>query len=93
MTKPKDHGTSADGTVLTDDVLDRVAAEAEVGYDVDDLLKRRGRGRPPMGTAAADVFPVRLDPELRASVAERAERDRVGQGEIIRRAIRHYLEV
>lgn len=93
MTKPKNHGVSADGITLTDEVLERVAAEAEAGYDVDDLRQRRGRGRPPIGTAAADAFPVRLDPELRASVAERAERDHVAQGEVIRRALRQYLEV
>jgi predicted HicB family RNase H-like nuclease len=93
MTKPKDHGVSADGTVLTDEVLERVAAEAEVGYDVEEILKRRGRGRPPLGEAAAESFPVRLDPQLRASVAARAERDGVAQSEVIRRALRQYLEV
>jgi len=92
MPKSKDHGVSADGTVLTDKVLARAAAEAEAGYDVE-KLERRGRGRPPIGTAAADAFPVRLDPELRASVAERAERDHVAQGEVVRRALRQYLEV
>jgi hypothetical protein len=68
MPTPEDHGVSADGTVLTDEVLARVAAEAEAGYDVEEL-KRRGRGRPPLGAAAAEAFPVRLDPELRASVS------------------------
>lgn len=90
MPKPKDHGVSADGTVLSDEVLARVAAEAEAGYDVEELKRR---GRPPIGTAAADAFPVRLDPELRASVAKRAERDHVAQGEVIRRALRQYLAV
>ncbi|MDA8074113.1 MAG: ribbon-helix-helix domain-containing protein [Actinomycetota bacterium] len=91
MTKPKNHGVSTDGTVLTDEVLERVAAEAEAGYDVEEMVKRRGRGRPPIGSAAAEAFPVRLDPELRASVAQRAERDGVPQGEIVRRALREYL--
>ncbi|MGC8511843.1 MAG: CopG family transcriptional regulator [Acidimicrobiales bacterium] len=86
------HGVSADGTALTDEVLERVAAEAEVGYDVDAMLARRGRGRPPMGSAAADALPVRLDPELRASVAARAERDGIAQSEVVRRALREYLE-
>jgi hypothetical protein len=79
--------------VLTDEVLERVAAEADAGYDVDEMLRRRGRGRPPVGSSAADAFPVRLDPELRASVAARAERDGVAQGEVIRRALREYLKV
>ncbi|MCU4185584.1 ribbon-helix-helix domain-containing protein [Acidiferrimicrobium sp. IK] len=91
MSEPKDYGVSSDGTVLADEVIERVQAEAEAGYDVDDLLKRRERGRPPMGSAAADALAVRLDPDLRASVVERAEHDGVPQGEVVRRALRQYL--
>jgi len=47
---------------------------AEAGYDVDETLRRRS-GRPPIGSAAASVEPVRLDPELRQALTQRAERD------------------
>ncbi len=91
MSEPKNYGVSSDGTVLTEKVIERVQAEAEAGYDVDKLLKQRQRGRPLMGSAAADALPVRMDPDLRASVVERAEHDGVPQGEVVRRALRQYL--
>lgn len=85
------HGKSIDGVELTDELLEQIADEAEAGYDVETLKPRVRRGRPPMGAAAADSLPVRLDPELRASVAARAEREGVPQGEVVRRALRQYL--
>ena len=61
-------GTSR-GTPLTDDDIQRLADEAEAGYDPSRLRPRSGRPR--MGSAPAEVVPVRLDPELRAAVATR----------------------
>jgi predicted transcriptional regulator len=46
-----------------------------------------------MGSAAADVVPVRLDPELRAALAERAEADHATASEVIRQALRAWLHV
>jgi predicted transcriptional regulator len=46
-----------------------------------------------MGSAAADVVPVRLDPELRAAVEARADQDDASTSEVIRRALRRYLGV
>jgi hypothetical protein len=79
------------GVPLTDDVIDRLSDEAEQGYDVAEL-RRRG-GRRPLGSAAADVVPVRLDPELKAALTERAEHDRTSASEVIRRALRAWLDV
>jgi hypothetical protein len=79
------------GTPVTDDLVDRLAAEAEQGYDVA-ALRRRG-GRRPLGSAPATVVPVRLDPELRAALAARAESDEVSASEVIRRALRAWLDV
>ena len=61
------------GKVVTESDIEALANEAEAGYD-DAVLKKRV-GRPAMGSAAADVFPVRLDPELRAAIEERARND------------------
>jgi hypothetical protein len=36
------HGTKTDGTPITDELVEAMADEAEQGYDVDDLLRRRG---------------------------------------------------
>jgi hypothetical protein len=87
-----DSGIPASGGVpMTEKQIDQLAAEAEAGYDVD-TLRRRG-GRRPMGSAAADVVPVRLDPELRAALARRAEAEHATTSEIIRQALRAWLNV
>jgi hypothetical protein len=85
-------GTPTSGGVpVTDDLVDRMADEAAEGYDVASL-RRRG-GRRPMGSAAADVVPVRLDPELRVALARRAAHDHTTTSEVIRRALRAWLDV
>lgn len=70
----------------------QIAAKAEAGYDVDEILRRRG-GRPPIGSAAATVESVRLDPDLREALARRAERDHETASSVIRKALRQYLDV
>ena len=79
------------GVPVTDDLVDRLAAEAEQGYDVG-TLRRRG-GRPTLGSGPASVVPVRLDPQLKAALAARAKSDDVSASEIIRRALRAWLDV
>ena len=92
MTKPKTYTTAA-GRVLTDDDLDAIATEVEhAEYDVEDLKTRR-RGRPRLGSAPAEVVPVRLDPELKSAVDARAEAEQLTTSEIIRKALRRYLDV
>jgi len=61
-------------------------------FDVEDLKSRR-RGRPAMGSGPAEVVPVRIDPELKAAVEARAEADAATTSEVIREAIRRFLEV
>jgi hypothetical protein len=62
------------------------------GFDVDEMLQRR-RGRPPIGSAPASVESVRLEPELREALAQRAEDDQETTSAVIRKALRSYLEV
>jgi hypothetical protein len=85
------HGRSKAGVELTDDVLDRMADEAEQGLDITKL--RRRPGRPAMGSGPADSFPVRLEPELRHALDERAAADETTASEIVREALRRYLKV
>jgi len=81
------------GRTLTDEDLETLATEvAEKDYDVG-VLKTRRRGRPPMGSGPADVIPVRIDPELLAAIESRAEADDATTSEIIREAIRRFLDV
>ena len=82
---------TASGTPVTDELVARLASKAEAGYDVDETLRRRG-GRPTMGSAAASVESVRLDPELREALALRAARDQETTSAVIREALRAYLK-
>ena len=86
------HGRTLSGVPITDELVSKLAAKAEVGYEVDEMLQRRG-GRPPIGSAAATVESVRLDPELREALARRARSDRETTSAVIRKALRRYLDV
>lgn len=92
MSDPKEHRTRS-GRTLTDEDIDAIAREVEeTDYDVE-ALKTRRRGRPPMGSGPADVVPVRIDPELREAIEARAEADQTTTSEIIREALRRFLDV
>lgn len=81
------------GRTLTDADLDALADEAETDdYDVE-TLKTRRRGRPAMGSGPAEVVPVRIDPELKAAIEARAAADETTTSEVIREALRRFLEV
>lgn len=87
------HGHTKSGTPLTDELIEKLADEAEQGYDVDDILGRRGkRGRPSLGSGPSTVESVRLDPELKARLSRRAEDEGVAVSEIIREALRLHLD-
>lgn len=92
MSKRRTHGQTKSGPSITDSQIEKLAAEAEAGYDVDALIARRNkRGRPTIGTAAASVESVRLDPELRRQLIERAQSEGTTPSELIREALRRYL--
>ena len=86
------YGHTADGRPITDDMIGALADEAERGYEPGQLQgRRRGPGRPPLGEAAKTVESVRLDPALRAEVAQRAADEGTSVSEVIRKALREYL--
>lgn len=87
----RSHGRSKAGVELTDEVLGRLAEEAEVGLDVTKV--RRRPGRPAMGSGPAESLPVRLDPELRQALDDRAAADASTASEVVREALRRYLMV
>lgn len=86
------HGIKADGSPITDAMIEALADEAERGYNVETVLRRRQGGRPPMGSAASTVESVRLDPELKRDLLLRAADENISVSEAIRRAVRHYLQ-
>jgi len=92
MTEPRIYGHTKSGKPITDADIEAWADDAEKGYDVDQLLAHRGRrGRPQLGSAPSIVESVRLDPQLRDEVAERAKAEGISASELIRKALRQYL--
>lgn len=87
----KSLGKTASGIPITEKLIEKLNREAEAGYDVETTLRRRA-GRPPIGKAAATVESVRLDPELREALAQRARRDHETTSAVIRKALRYYLD-
>lgn len=92
MTK-RTYGHTKTGTPITDELIEELAEEAEAGYDVDEIIARRGkRGRPRLGAEPSTVESVRLDPELKERLLRRAEDEGVSASEVIRDALRQHLE-
>lgn len=93
VSKDRVYGHTRAGKPITEKEIEALAAEAESGYDVDTLLARRGkRGRPALGSAPASVESVRLDPELRDQLLERAKAEHTTTSEVIREALRRFLK-
>jgi hypothetical protein len=92
MSEPRVYGHTRGGRPITDADVEALAAEAEAGYNVDELIARRPkRGRPALGSAPASVESVRLDPELRRELIDRARADATTTSEVIREALRRFL--
>lgn len=73
MAKKRSYGKTKSGAPISEELVEKLAGEAEAGYDVEETLQRRV-GRPAIGSGPASVESVRLDPELRSALAQRAER-------------------
>ena len=80
------------GLVLSDADIDALADEVAGDIDVETLKPRR-RGRPPLAGGPADVVPVRVDATHRAAVEARATNDHTTTSDVIREALRRYLDV
>lgn len=92
MTK-RIYGHTKSGTPVNDDLIEKLVEEAEAGYNVDEIIARRGkRGRPRLGTEPSTVESVRLDPDLKERLLRRAEDEGVSASEVIRDALRQHLE-
>lgn len=87
--KRKNYGFSRDGVEITDELIEKLAKEAEEGIDISRLKPRRGR--PPMGAGAAYVFQVRLEPELRDALLKRAELEGTTPSDVARSILRAEL--
>ncbi len=70
--------------------IDKMVAEAEEGYDVEEIIRRRG-GRPSMGDGPSTVESVRLSPELKRDLLILAADRGISFSEAIRQAISAYV--
>ena len=70
--------------------IEEMANQAEEGYDVDEILRRRG-GRLAMGSTPSSVESVPLSPELKRDLLERAAQQGVSLSEAIRTALQEYV--
>jgi uncharacterized membrane protein YcaP (DUF421 family) len=73
-------------------ILETTGRISFIEHDETQSLRRRP-GWPAMGSGPADTLPVRLDPELRTAVEDRAQADRTTASDIVRTALRQYLRV
>jgi hypothetical protein len=79
------------GHEVDESQVDDWVAEAEAGYDVDQLRSRWGRS--PRGGSAAQVIPVRLTVDELNAVMARAEKEGLNRSEAIRAAIDAWTHV
>lgn len=69
MTDARVYGHTRSGQPITDTEVQALAAEAETGYDVDELIARRPkRGRPALGSSPASTQRARLQGDALASL-------------------------
>jgi hypothetical protein len=85
--------TTPDGTVVSDELAEQLADEAEAGYDLDQgEIVHSGRGRPSLsGTATSPQVTFRLPGDLRAKAEERARREGKSLSALAREAMERYL--
>ncbi|CAM2768967.1 ribbon-helix-helix domain-containing protein [Actinomyces slackii] len=75
-----------DNGMVSEEQIAQWVAEAEAGYDVEEL-KKRGRGRPGRGAQPMQVIAVRLTAEEIAALDAAADRQHISRSEAIRQAL------
>ncbi len=80
------------GTKLTKQSVERLAKEAEQGYDLSRAKRQRvGPGRPSLSEGESPRISYRLPPDLFAAAEKRAKAQGRSLSEIAREALRLYL--
>jgi CRISPR-associated endonuclease/helicase Cas3 len=75
--------------MLTDEIIEELADEAERGYDLDKATKVT-YGRPSLGTSGVSPrVQVRVDPELADALKARAQKEHRSVSEIARSRANH----
>jgi hypothetical protein len=88
-----DYGKLKDGTVLTDEIADELAAEAERGYDLSKgELRPVGRKSLAGGSGRSPRVNYRITAELQQRALQRARREGKTLSQLAREALEHYVE-
>ncbi|MHB1488089.1 MAG: ribbon-helix-helix protein, CopG family [Acidimicrobiales bacterium] len=86
MTEPR---KAKNGETMDDDFWRRAGGRAEAGLNPSRLHRRVGR--PTLGEEPAGLTAVRLPPEVRRALDDRAAKEHTSTSEVIRRALEQYL--
>ncbi len=86
MTEPRKAKT---GETMDENSWRRAEEKADAGLDPSRL--RRRVGRPTLGDEPAGLTAVRLPPEVRRALDDRAAEEQTSSSEVIRRALEQYL--
>jgi hypothetical protein len=78
------------GTVLTHEVEEALADEAEAGYDLG-AARPTPTGRPSLSRGISPRLDLRVEPELSDALRQRAKEERRSVSAIARDALRQYL--
>ncbi|MGH9090936.1 MAG: ribbon-helix-helix protein, CopG family [Acidimicrobiales bacterium] len=78
------------GTVLTPEVEQELANEAEAGYDLEVATPRKV-GRPSLGRGVSPRLDLRIETDLAEALHERAEEEHRSISAVAREALRRYL--
>lgn len=87
---PKNYGRSKSGVLITEEIAEELADEAERGYD---LSKARRVGRKSLtgGRGHSPSVHFRITAALQQQAQERAEREGKTVSQIARDALEHYI--
>jgi len=78
------------GAVLTPEIEEDLANEAETGYELQVTVPRKV-GRPSLGRGVSPRLDLRIEPELAEALHERAEAEHRSLSAVARDALRRYL--
>lgn len=90
MTDERPGFGTIDGVPITEDLIARLADEAEAGF-APDQLRRRGRPRLSPGDGPSAVVRVRVDDRLQRRLADRAHLEGMSVSAVVREALRAHL--
>lgn len=93
MTIPTERPKStSNGVPITDELIEQLAAEAEAGYDLDQLRPASAQTLRALGiTPDEDELTVPVLHDLRAQLRERAAAEHTTEAELVHRALADFL--